>query len=148
MKVSYAIAGIMLILVLACLGNAPQAGGHDPEMTESRLIIADSTNRYVTVWEAAPGLAQLEANVVRWFCQMVGYPVSAGGYLASGGSMANFSALFTARRERLPEDFLDGLIYVSDQIHHSVLRAATLAGFPGRALRTVGVDERFRIRIS
>jgi hypothetical protein len=90
---------------------------------------------------------QLEVNVIRWFCQLVDYPESSGGYLSSGGSMANFTAVFTARRERLPEDFLDGTIYVSDQIHHSVTRAATLAGFPWSAVRTVPVDEAWRIRV-
>lgn len=110
-------------------------------------LIAASVNRYSTVWAAAPGLATLEANVVRWFCEMVGYPEEARGFLTTGGSLANFSAIFTARRERLPENFLDGTIYVSDQIHHSVRRAAGLAGFPSRAVRSVGVDDQFRIRI-
>src|SRR6266851_7379402 len=91
-------------------------------------LIADATNRYVGVWAAAPGLAQLEANVVAWFCEIVGYPKSARGVLTSGGSLANFSALVTARRERLPEDFFLGTVYVSDQAHHSIHKAALLAG--------------------
>ena len=37
-------------------------------------LIADAVNRYVGVWLPAPGLVQLEVNVVRWFCRMVGYP--------------------------------------------------------------------------
>ncbi len=110
-------------------------------------FIANGINRYVTVWTAAPGLVQLEVNVVRWFCRMVGYPAAASGFLSSGGSLSNFSALFTARRERLPENFLNGAIYASDQVHHSVTRAAALAGFPESAVRTVPVDGRFRIRI-
>ena len=76
---------------------------------------------------------------------MIGYSDRAGGFLSSGGSLANFSALFTARRERLGENFLDGAIYVSNQVHHSVSRAATLAGFPESALRTVAVDSERRI---
>ena len=110
-------------------------------------LIANSINRYVTVWSAAPGLAQLEANVVRWFCDMIGYPAEAGGYLASGASLANFSAVVTARRERLPENFLNGTIYMSDQTHHSITKAAMLAGFPVRNVRTVAVDAEYRIRL-
>jgi aromatic-L-amino-acid decarboxylase len=110
-------------------------------------FVANGINRYITVWTAAPGLVQLEVNVIRWFSQLVGYDESAGGYLSSGGSMANFTAVFTARRERLPEDFLSGTIYVSDQIHHSVTRAAALAGFPESAIRIVDVDEAWRIRV-
>jgi aromatic-L-amino-acid decarboxylase len=110
-------------------------------------LIANGVNRYVGVFAAAPGLAQIEANVVRWFCDIVGYPATAGGILTSGGSLANFSALVTARRELLPDDFLSGVLYASDQVHHSVAKAAMLAGFPEENVRLVPSDENFRIRI-
>ena len=108
-------------------------------------LISDATNRYVGVFAAAPAVAQLEGNVVRWFCQIVGYPKAAGGILTSGGSLSNFSALVTARRERLPENFLSGVIYASDQTHHSVQKAAMLAGFPPSRVREVSTDGQFRI---
>jgi aromatic-L-amino-acid decarboxylase len=108
-------------------------------------LIADALNRYVGVWQAAPALAQLEANVARWLCEIVGYPRGALGLLTSGGSLANFIALATARRERLPEDFLHGVLYASDQVHHSVQKAAMLAGFPARNVREVASDGRFRL---
>jgi len=111
-------------------------------------FVSGSINRYVTVWTAAPGLVQLEVNVIRWFSRLVGYGESAGGYLSSGGSIANFTAVFTARRERLPDDFLNGTIYVSNQIHHSVTRAAALAGFPESAIRVIPVDSEWRIEVS
>jgi aromatic-L-amino-acid/L-tryptophan decarboxylase len=110
-------------------------------------FIADGVNRYVGVFAAAPGLAQIEANVVRWFGNIVGYPATARGFLTTGGSLANFSALVTARRERLPDDFLGGTIYVSDQTHHSVAKAAMLAGFPASSVRSVPADSVFRIRL-
>ncbi len=109
--------------------------------------LANAVNRYVGVWLPAPGLVQLEVNVVRWFCQMVGYPEASLGFLTTGGSLANWTALVTARRERLPDDFLAGTIYVSDQIHHSVAKAALLAGFPAGNVRAVATDETFRIRL-
>jgi aromatic-L-amino-acid decarboxylase len=108
-------------------------------------LIADAVNRYVGVWLAAPGLSQLEANVVRWFCDILGYPAAARGMLTSGGSLANFSAIVTARRERLPSDFLRGTLYASDQVHHSVEKAAILAGFPPESVRMVPSDDRFRL---
>ncbi|HMA17931.1 MAG TPA: aminotransferase class I/II-fold pyridoxal phosphate-dependent enzyme [Thermoanaerobaculia bacterium] len=110
-------------------------------------LIADGVNRYVGVFAAAPGLAQIEANVVRWFADIVGYPAGARGVLTTGGSLANFSAVVTARRDRLPEDFLAGMLYVSDQSHHSVEKAAMLAGFPESSVRTIPSDGAFRIRL-
>ncbi|HVR42008.1 MAG TPA: aminotransferase class I/II-fold pyridoxal phosphate-dependent enzyme [Thermoanaerobaculia bacterium] len=110
-------------------------------------LIAGSINRYVGVWAAAPALVQLETNVVRWFCEIIGYPAGSGGILTSGGSLANFTAVVAARTDRLPENFLSGTIYASDQIHHSVLKAASLAGFPLRNVRQVPADGRWRIRL-
>ena len=110
-------------------------------------LIADGVNRYVGVFAAAPGLAQIETNVVRWFADIVGYPATARGFLTTGGSLANFSAVATARRDRLPENFLAGTLYASDQSHHSVEKAAMLAGFPESSVRMILSDETFRIRL-
>jgi len=121
-------------------------GGGLPHAAVADLI-ADATNRYVGVFAAAPGLAQIEANVVSWFCSIVGYPDSAGGILTTGGSLSNFSALLAARRDRLPENFLKGTIYVSDQTHHSIQKAAMLAGFPEANVREIPSDGEFRVSI-
>ena len=109
-------------------------------------LIADSINRYTSVFESAPALAQLEANVVAWFCQIAGYPPEARGTLTSGGSLANWTALVTARRDRLPENFLNGVLYASDQAHYSVAKGAILAGFPVANVRSVPTDALFRLR--
>ncbi|HSF40821.1 MAG TPA: aminotransferase class I/II-fold pyridoxal phosphate-dependent enzyme [Thermoanaerobaculia bacterium] len=109
-------------------------------------LIADATNRYSSVYAAAPAVAQIEANVLSWLCRIAGYPPEARGLLTSGGSLANWTGLVTARRERLPEDFLSGILYTSDQSHHSVAKSALLAGFPAGNLRRIPVDGAFRIR--
>ena len=121
-------------------------GGGLPHAAVADLI-SDITNRYVGVFAAAPGVATIEANAIRWFCEMVGYPPDAGGVLTSGGSLSNFSALVTARRKLLPENFLVGTLYVSDQAHYSVAKAAMLAGFPEGSMRRIPVDGAFRIRV-
>lgn len=110
-------------------------------------LIADAVNRYTGVFAAAPALSQLEANVLAWFAEIVGYPREARGILTSGGSLAAFTAIVTARRNRLPENFLSGMIYVSDQTHHSIEKSAILAGFPEKNVRSIPTDERFRIRL-
>lgn len=109
-------------------------------------LIADSINRYTSIFVPAPALAQLEANVITWFCQIAGYPPEARGTLTSGGSLANWTALVTARRDRLPDDFLKGILYTSDQTHYSVAKGAILAGFPEANVRSVPSDTLFRLR--
>ncbi|MFY9821979.1 MAG: aminotransferase class I/II-fold pyridoxal phosphate-dependent enzyme [Thermoanaerobaculia bacterium] len=110
-------------------------------------LIADSVNRYTSVYATAPALARLEANVIDWFCEIAGYPKEARGTLSSGGSLAMFTALFTARRERLPADFLSGVIYVTGQAHYAAAKGALLAGFSERNLRSIPTDGRFRMRV-
>jgi len=110
-------------------------------------LIANAVNRYVTVWQAAPRLAELEAEVVDWFRQLAGLPDTGGGYLTTGGSLANWSAVVTARACRLPEDFLDGMIYTSDQAHYSAIRAARMAGFPAGNIQVVESDAEYRVSL-
>ncbi|HEX9164035.1 MAG TPA: aminotransferase class V-fold PLP-dependent enzyme, partial [Thermoanaerobaculia bacterium] len=110
-------------------------------------FIADAVNRYTGVFAAAPALVQLEANVIRWFCEIVGYGRGSGGILTSGGSLANFAAIVAARKTLLPENFFQGALYCSDQVHHSFQKAANLAGFPYANIREIPSDEKFRMRI-
>jgi aromatic-L-amino-acid/L-tryptophan decarboxylase len=74
-------------------------------------------------------------------------PPGTGGVLTSGGSLANFTSLVTARKAKLPDDFLRGTLYCSNQVHHSFQKAANLAGFPYANVRELPVDEHFRIRL-
>ncbi len=110
-------------------------------------FLGDAVNRYVGVWLAAPGMAQLEANVVRWFADLVGFPKEASGFLTSGGSLANFGAVVAARHHLLGERLLSGTAYASDQAHHSVEKAVALAGIPKANVRIIASDQQFRIRL-
>jgi len=107
--------------------------------------IADAVNRYVGVCAAAPALAQIEANVVRWFCEIVGYGKGSGGVLTTGGSLANLIAIITARKELLGDDFASAVLYCSDQVHHAFQKSASLAGF--QHIREIASDSQFRMRI-
>ena len=108
--------------------------------------IIKSLNRYGTAYFAAPKLAELELEVIRTFARWIGFGEDAGGVLTTGGSVANFTAVVTARRAHLPEDFLKGVIYCSDQVHHSVMKAANLAGFSTRNIRILSSDDNFRFQ--
>ena len=99
--------------------------------------IGFAMNRFVNMWEAAPALAQLEATVLRWFSDLFQFPPETLGILTSGGSVANLSAIVTARNALLTQNFLDGTLYTSEHAHASVAKAAVIAGFPQRNVRVV-----------
>ncbi|MBK8489598.1 MAG: aminotransferase class I/II-fold pyridoxal phosphate-dependent enzyme [Saprospirales bacterium] len=109
--------------------------------------LAAVTNRYSGLYFANPGAVQLENQVIRWMCDMVGYPADALGNLASGGSIANLIAITTARdhmgiKSRVVES---AVIYLTAQVHHCVHKAIRIAGLGEAIVRTVPMDKRFRM---
>src|SRR3954470_9874205 len=110
-------------------------------------FIADTVNRYTGVWQAAPALVQLEANALDWLRDWMGFPATTRGLFTTGGSMATFNALLCARERRLGVDIRRGVLYASDQAHHSVMKSAKLAGVMPDRVRPIPTDDRFRMRI-
>lgn len=107
-------------------------------------MLAAGTNPFVGTWLGGATVSALEVTVIRWIAEMLDYDPSAAGLLTSGGSMANLTAL-AAARTRFPADGEPASIYVSGEGHASVTRAATVLGFPSGTIRTVPVDESYRM---
>ncbi len=110
-------------------------------------FITNTTNRYTGVWQAAPALVQLEANALDWLRDWMGFPPEARGLFTSGGSMATFNAIVCARERYLGAEIRRGVLYTSDQAHHSVLKSAKLAGVMPDRVRAIESDNRFRLRV-
>lgn len=110
-------------------------------------LIASAYNIDVGNWMESAGPSQLERTLLGWFAQWIGFPSSAQGLLVSGGSAANLTALACAR-EALAGAMSDDLVlYVSDQGHSSLARAARVLGFRPQQVRVLPVDDRFRMRV-
>lgn len=110
-------------------------------------LLADVTNRYSGVYFAAPGAVLMERALVRWMCDLVGLPAAAGGDLTSGGSIANLSAVVTAREARAvrARDVERAVVYLTDQTHHCVDKSLRIAGMGECVVRRVPVDGRWRM---
>jgi aromatic-L-amino-acid decarboxylase len=149
------IAGVMDALFRCVVGtSANMAGpGHMAYIPGGGVFasalaetLAAATNRYTGLCFLAPAMVRLEVGVLRWICNTVGFPREAFGFLTSGASLATFSAVFTARRERLPDaDAARARIYVSTQAHHANRKAALLCGFPAACVVAVAVDSGMRM---
>ena len=119
-------------------------------------MLASALNSNVTSWRSAPASTQIERLAIDWIKQILGYPADAEGVFVSGGSMANFSGLAAARSAKATASVIvDGMrsveramrIYVSEEGHHSITKAAGLLGIGTENVRIVGVDDRFRIDV-
>jgi aromatic-L-amino-acid decarboxylase len=126
------------------LSYIPNAGMYSAALGE---FLAAGLNRYTGVASAAPGFSAIEHGVVDWLRQLFGFGPDSSGLLLSGGSMANFTGVVTARTAMLGDDFSDGVLYVSPHTHHSAAKAARLAGFRADQVATVAVDDDLRIDV-
>jgi aromatic-L-amino-acid/L-tryptophan decarboxylase len=110
-------------------------------------FIADTTNRFTGIWQSAPALVQLEANALDWLRDWMGFPAHARGLFTTGGSMATFNAILCARERLLGAEIRGGVLYTSDQAHHSVLKAAKMAGIMPDRVRAIRSDDRYRLDV-
>jgi aromatic-L-amino-acid decarboxylase len=110
-------------------------------------FISDTTNRFTGIWQSAPALVQLEANALDWLRDWMEFPETTRGLFTTGGSMATFNAILCARERHLGAEIRRGVLYTSDQAHHSVLKAAKLAGIMTDRVRAVATDGRYRLRL-
>ncbi len=124
------------------LSYIPNAGLYTGALAE---FLSAGLNRYTGVSGAAPGMSAIEHGMVRWMGSLFGMGDSASGLILSGGSMANFTAVVAARTSLLGDAFSTGVIYVTPHTHHSVEKAARLAGFRKDQIRPVAIDDELRM---
>jgi aromatic-L-amino-acid/L-tryptophan decarboxylase len=124
------------------LAYIPNAGLYTGALAE---FLAAGLNRYTGVAAAAPGMSAIEHGVIAWMTAVFDLGEKASGLMLSGASMANFTAIVAARTSRLGDDLTRGVLYVSPHTHHSVAKAARLAGFRDDQIRTVAVDAELRM---
>lgn len=110
-------------------------------------LIASALNIDTCWWLGASGPSALELVVLDWIKQWVGYPEQAAGVLVSGGSAANLTAIACARENRIGAMDAQAVVYMSDQTHSSVARAARVLGFRPDQVRVIPSDRVARIRL-
>lgn len=116
--------------------------------------LASAMNQNSGAWRNGPTSALIEARVIRWLCELVGYPAASFGTLASGGTEANLIALKCARDHAHPSGTEQGLqssagqltFYASEQAHFSIERSLDILGLGRASLRKVETDDGFHVR--
>lgn len=111
--------------------------------------LATGFNIFSGGWIISPSAAELEIVTLNWLLKMFNFPVTkGGGIFTSGGSMANLTALVTARRIKCGDDFSDAVIYLSDQAHSSNIKAIRVSGFKKEQIRIIPTDLEFKISVN
>ena len=110
-------------------------------------MISAGYNRHAGSVANYPAGNAVEEGLIRWLCDRAGFPAGASGTFVSGGSMANFTACVAARDTVLDErDWPSAVAYVSTQTHSSVAKGLRMMGVTDARIRTIDVDEDFRMK--
>ena len=111
-------------------------------------LYASVLNQNVTAWRSGPAAVAIEHTVIGWLAEAVGCP-GFHGSLVGGGSSANLMGLAMAREATMPaneEGARPSAVYVSAEAHMSMAKAHALLGLGRSHLRTIPVDDDFRMR--
>lgn len=116
--------------------------------------LSSAINQNGAAWRNSPAASVIEARVLRWLCQLIGYDAQSFGTLTSGGSEANLIGLKCAR-DRAHEHVRDKgvraatgdlIVYASEQSHYSLEKSVDILGMGRASLRKITTDDRFHIR--
>jgi glutamate/tyrosine decarboxylase-like PLP-dependent enzyme len=119
--------------------------------------LAGAWNQNAALRVMSPVAAELEEVVIQWVCEALGLPEDCAGGLVTCATMANFTALATARHVLLAREgwnvIDDGMfgappveVVVGAEVHASVLKALSLAGFGRNRVTAIEADSQGRMR--
>ena len=119
--------------------------------------MAAAWNQNAALRVMSPVAAELEDVVLQWVCEALGLPADCEGGLVTCATMANFTALVAARHALLRragwdvnEDGMFGAppieVVVGGEVHASIRKALSMAGFGRKRVTVVEADSQGRMR--
>ena len=115
-------------------------------------LISDLLSNGMAVYEMGSASNALEFMSIEILNKAIGYNENAGGFLTSGGTLANLTALLTARNVKLENDVWEkgyegkkSGIMVSEQAHYCIDRAARVMGLGADGIIKLPVDDNFSV---
>ncbi len=119
-------------------------------------LIGSATNQPMTVYDMGPWATAAECAMVDRLGQLIGWQRDQfSGLVTHGGSLANLTALLTARNVMFPDSWEAGLgtnqtsqspvLVVHSDAHYSVSRSAGVLGLGTAQVMRVGLDARRRM---
>lgn len=110
-------------------------------------FIVAVTNPFSGAYYASPGAATMENEVINWLKKVFLFPDDSVGCLSSGGSVSTLIALTAARdRHKIKnEKIINSVVYLSEQVHHSVQKVLRIIGLEDVIIRYIPMDNQHRI---
>ncbi len=115
--------------------------------------VSSITNQVMAIYEMGPWATAVEHAVVDAMCRKVGWDEGCGtGLLTHGGSLANLTALLTARNVVLPGSWENGVpsetvLIAHSDAHYCVTRSAGILGLGSRQVVKAELDSHGRMDV-
>ena len=112
-------------------------------------LYASVLNQNVTAWRSAPAAVTIERTVVGWLAELIGC-TGFSGSMTGGGSMGMLLGLAMARESRAPAARTGAkpcVVYASSEVHMAARKAVAILGIGLNNLRSIPVDDTFRMRV-
>ncbi len=115
-------------------------------------LVSDFLNNGMGVYEMGVVSTALERVVIELFLPYFGWEQAGGGFLTSGGTLANLTALLAARAQVTERDiWKEGTgeqlaLMVSEEAHYCVDRAARIMGWGEQGIIKIPSDQRHGMR--
>jgi len=136
----------------------PSFFGYFPANSSLSSVLGDYLSTGLGVlglsWQAGPAITELEEVVTDWVRQMVGLSPAWSGVIQDTASTGSLVALLSARERTTQHSLARGglqaestplVVYGSSQSHSSIEKAALLAGFGRRNVRSIATDGAYAI---
>lgn len=114
-------------------------------------MISSLLNNGMAVYEMGMSPSAIERVVTDVLCKKIGFDTTSGGFITSGGTLANLTALLTARKVNLDADIWNHGstqqlgIMVSEEAHYCVDRAAKIMGLGEQGIVKIPATADFRM---
>ena len=115
-------------------------------------VLTGLLNNGQAVYEMGMTGNSLERIVTNWLAQKLGLGSDSGGLLTSGGTLANLTALLTARALKATSDVWEHgnsdrlAIMVSEEAHYCVDRAARIMGLGSEGIIKIPTNDHFQMQ--
>jgi len=111
-------------------------------------------NNGMVGYEMGSVTAAMENLVIQCFTEALGYGSEGDGFLTSGGTLANLTALLSARKAIVSRNIWEEgsggeqlAVMVSSQAHYCIDRAARIMGLGAEGILTIEVNADFQINV-